>query len=191
MEKTRYFVKNHFYPWKINLTPPQIIALKDYSGVLYKEINTDLLNNSASSSLHFNTIKLLDSSLTHTPPQNIKFFRSEKKLDSIEDILLTLEASMEIGKPYPNFISTSFNPNVALRHISIARLDFLPYTYTFFTLSASSKVKCGYLDEDLSSRNGTEDEILFGRSYVLKIKNFKLKDDFDDVIEIKGKIEFI
>lgn len=192
MENIKTFVKEHFYPWKIQLTSPQIEALKSYSGVHYKEINTNLLNDFIPSEKNMEMIKLIDSSLTSTPPKNINLFRSEKCEDKIEDLLLTFEASQDMGEiSYPNFISTSFNPSVAMRHIGIARMDYLNYTYKFFNLKTSSKLQCGYLDEDISKQKGTEDEILFARSYIVKIKSFNLKDGFDDIIEINGKIETI
>ncbi|MGL5356865.1 MAG: ADP-ribosyltransferase [Cetobacterium sp.] len=192
MENIKNFVKEHFYSWKTQLNSFQIEALKSYSGLHYAEINTNLLNNSIPSEKYIEMIKLIDSSLTSTSPKNVDLFRSEKCEDKIEDLLLAFEASQDMGEiSYPNFISTSFNPTVAMRHIGIARMDYLNYTYKFFNLKTSPKLQCGYLDEDISKQEGTEDEILFRRSYIVKIKSFNLKDGFDDVIEINGKIETI
>lgn len=191
MTKDKEYYKKIFSPWKKSLSHSQKKILLDYSENLYSEINELLLEKDSRlfNKEYDEKIKLIDSALTFKLPEEVKVYRSESRSQDIEKVLIALEVVKEEIDIYPNYVSTSFTSQSALRHLGVLRFSgYYAKSYRFMHLYVSKDIKCGYLDEELSVMKDTENEILLARGCALTIKKFKKKDNFDDVVEIFGKV---
>lgn len=187
MQREKEYYTSLFKEWKNSLSDEEKKILFRYSDNFYNDVNSYLLESGGTffNSKYEKEIKILDSALNYELKERIKVFRAEYREISIDKILLGYEAVEEIIDIYPNYMSTSFTRGKAIKHLGILRnSQILAKSFLLFTSDVDKGVKCGYLDEELSSMGETEDEILILRGVVQKIKSFQKMSGFEDVIEI-------